>query len=166
MAYDKVVDSYVLDAGLKQIADAIREKAGTTDSLAFPAAMAEAIAAIEAGGGGGGIPSNITELAGGTYTAASKIGQTLKIVHGMGKTPSMAVLWSESTNTGGLGWGVFFGGGGGYFGSGKGTGLAYANLSGGWRRGEVLDSYELKPSLSGTGTSANAGDTFHWLAWV
>ena len=53
MAYDKAVDSSVLDAGLKQIADAIREKGGTTDSLAFPAAMAEAIAAIEAGGGGG-----------------------------------------------------------------------------------------------------------------
>ena len=52
MAYDKVIDSSVLDAGLKQIADAIREKGGTTDSLAFPAAMANAIAAIEAGGGG------------------------------------------------------------------------------------------------------------------
>lgn len=52
MAYDKVVDSAVLDAGLKQIADAIREKGGTFDNLAFPAAMAEAIAAIEAGGGG------------------------------------------------------------------------------------------------------------------
>ena len=51
MAYDKVVDSAVLNAGLKQIADAIREKGGTSDNLAFPAAMAEAIAAIEAGGG-------------------------------------------------------------------------------------------------------------------
>lgn len=50
MAYDKVIDSSVLDAGLKQIADAIREKGGTTDSLAFPQAMADAIAAIEAGG--------------------------------------------------------------------------------------------------------------------
>lgn len=62
MAFDKVVDSAVLDAGLKQIADAIREKGGTSDSLAFPAAMAEAIAAIEAGGGGGGslYISNIT----------------------------------------------------------------------------------------------------------
>jgi hypothetical protein len=50
MAYDKVVDSSVLDAGLKAIADAIREKAGTSDNLAFPTAMAEAVAAIEAGG--------------------------------------------------------------------------------------------------------------------
>lgn len=51
MAYDKVVDSAVLDAGLKQIADAIREKGGTSDNLDFPQAMADAIAAIEAGGG-------------------------------------------------------------------------------------------------------------------
>lgn len=50
MAYDKVVDSSVLDAGLKQIADAIREKGGTSDNLAFPTAMAEAIAAIDVGG--------------------------------------------------------------------------------------------------------------------
>lgn len=51
MAFDKVVDSSVLDAGLKQIADAIREKGGTSDNLAFPTAMAEAIAAIESGNG-------------------------------------------------------------------------------------------------------------------
>lgn len=48
MAYDKAVDSAVLDAGLKKIADAIREKAKSTDTLAFPDAMADAIAAIEA----------------------------------------------------------------------------------------------------------------------
>lgn len=51
MAYDKLCDSSVLDAGLKQIADAIREKGGTSDNLAFPAGMAEAIAAITAVGG-------------------------------------------------------------------------------------------------------------------
>lgn len=33
MAYDKVVDSSVLDNGLKAIADAIREKTGTTEKL-------------------------------------------------------------------------------------------------------------------------------------
>jgi hypothetical protein len=49
MAYDKVVDSSVLDAGLKQIADAIREKGGTSDNLEFPNAMTEAIAAIQSG---------------------------------------------------------------------------------------------------------------------
>lgn len=75
MAYDKVVDSAVLDAGLKQIADAIREKGGTSDTLAFPTAMAEAIAAIEAGGGG--------SFATGIITPAADT-QTLTIEHGLG----------------------------------------------------------------------------------
>lgn len=51
MAMDKAVDSAVLDAGLTVIANAIREKGGTSGSLAFPDGMAAAIAAIEAGGG-------------------------------------------------------------------------------------------------------------------
>lgn len=50
MAFDKVVDSAVLESGLTSIANAIREKAGTSDALAFPAGFAEAIAAIESGG--------------------------------------------------------------------------------------------------------------------
>lgn len=163
MAYDKVVDSAVLNAGLKQIADAIREKGGTSGNLAFPAAMADAIAAIQAGGG---IPSNIAEITGGTYTAASDVGQILSIEHGMGKTPTMAVIWSEATNAGSLGWALMFGGGGGYYGSAKGTNLAYANLGSATKRGEVLNSLYLEPSLSSSGTSARAGDTFHWLAWA
>ena len=54
MAYDKIVDSLALDAGLTQIADAIREKAGISDDLEFPTAMADAIAAIESDGSSGG----------------------------------------------------------------------------------------------------------------
>lgn len=56
MAFDKLVDSAALEANLKTVADAIREKAGTSGALAFPAGFAEAIAAISAGGGesGGG----------------------------------------------------------------------------------------------------------------
>ena len=49
MAYDKAVDSAVLDSTLTAIADAIREKGGTTDPIAFDA-MAAAVEAIEAGG--------------------------------------------------------------------------------------------------------------------
>lgn len=125
--------------------------------------LAALIAAIESGGG---IPSNITELAGGTYTAASDIRQTLYIPHGMGKTPNLAVIWSKSTNAGSLGWALMFGGGGGYYGTSKGTNLAYANLSSATKRGGVIDATNLQPSLANTGTSAAAGDTFYWLAWV
>ena len=49
MAYDKVVDSAVLDAGLTSIADGIRAKGGTTDTMSFPDGMVNAIAAIETG---------------------------------------------------------------------------------------------------------------------
>lgn len=47
-----IVNSTMLDAGLTQIANAIRAKGGTSAQLAFPDGMAAAIAAIEAGGGG------------------------------------------------------------------------------------------------------------------
>ena len=50
MAFDKVVDSSVLDSGLSQIADAIREKGGTTDELIFPSGFTTAIEGISSGG--------------------------------------------------------------------------------------------------------------------
>ena len=86
MAYDKVVDSSVLDAGLKQIADAIREKGGTSGSLAFPAAMAEAIAAIEAGGGGG------VSVVYGSFTPSSDV-KYYTVTHGLGKIPVLLLCW-------------------------------------------------------------------------
>jgi hypothetical protein len=56
MAYDKVVDSAALEAALKASADAIRGKTGGSGSIPWDAVkgFADAIAAIEAGGGGGG----------------------------------------------------------------------------------------------------------------
>jgi hypothetical protein len=85
MSYDKVVDSSVLDAGLKQIADAIRAKAGTSGNMAFPTAMAEAIAAIEAGGGGGG------NIAYGTVTAATT-NAAITVTHDLGVIPTIGVF--------------------------------------------------------------------------
>lgn len=54
MALDKVVDSAVLDAGMKSVADAIRSKGGTSDALVFPEGFVSAISAIQTGGGSGG----------------------------------------------------------------------------------------------------------------
>lgn len=51
MAYDKVIDSSVLEANLKSVANAIRTKGGTSANLAFPTGFVNAISAIEAGGG-------------------------------------------------------------------------------------------------------------------
>lgn len=51
MAYDKIVDSSVLDGNLTSIANAIREKAELTENFAFPQGFIEAISGIESGGG-------------------------------------------------------------------------------------------------------------------
>lgn len=47
MAYDKVIDSSVLEADLTSVANAIRSKGGTSANLAFPTGFVNAIAAIE-----------------------------------------------------------------------------------------------------------------------
>ena len=61
MALDKVVDSAVLDAGMKSVADAIRAKAGTTDLLAWPDGFKSAVDGIQTGGGTTpGAPGDIT----------------------------------------------------------------------------------------------------------
>lgn len=66
MAYDKVVDSAALDTQLTSIADAIRAKTGGSDSLVFPDGFSQAIAAIEAGGGGGNFTTGEFTLASST----------------------------------------------------------------------------------------------------
>ena len=51
MAYDKVVDSASLDAGLSSVANAIRKKSGTENGLTFPDGFVSAIEQIAVGGG-------------------------------------------------------------------------------------------------------------------
>ena len=65
MAIDKAIDSAQLNTDLTSIADAIREKAGLTDSFVFPEGFVEAIAGIEVGGG--------AKIATGTVTTNSGI---------------------------------------------------------------------------------------------
>ena len=68
MANYKVVDAEQLDADLAVVADAIREKGGTSDALAFPNGMADAVRAIE----GGGEEVFVVENTGVIYTAHIK----------------------------------------------------------------------------------------------
>lgn len=84
MAYDKAVDSAVLDTNLTAIANAIREKGGTSDPIAFDA-MANAIASIEAGGG----------VATGTVTLTAA-NEVVTIEHGLGEIPSVWALYLTS----------------------------------------------------------------------
>lgn len=48
-----MAERIVQEESLTTVADAIRAKGGTTDALPFPTGFADAIAAIQAGGGGG-----------------------------------------------------------------------------------------------------------------
>ena len=62
MAYDKVVDSTVLENGLSSIADAIREKGGLGDQLASPLTFPSGfVSAIEGLSGGGATEPYIEE---------------------------------------------------------------------------------------------------------
>lgn len=76
MAYDKVVDSSVLNAGLTQIADAIRGKSGASDALSFPAGF---VGAIE------GLSGGINATAG-TFTVAENT-RSYVLSHGLGEVP-------------------------------------------------------------------------------
>lgn len=49
MAYDKIIDSTKLDADITIIADAIREKSGTSGKMTFPSGMADAVRNIQTG---------------------------------------------------------------------------------------------------------------------
>lgn len=49
MAVDKLVDSAQLDSGLTQVANAIRTKGGTSESLAFPSGFVSAVESIPSG---------------------------------------------------------------------------------------------------------------------
>lgn len=51
MAEYKVVDAEKLDADLSSVADAIRTKGGTSESLTFPQGFVDAVGAISSGGG-------------------------------------------------------------------------------------------------------------------
>lgn len=87
MALDKIVDSAQLDGALTATADAIRDKTGGTEQIAWDAGkgFADAIAAIAAGGGG------TLAVNSGTITLAQSY-TPLNISHGCGKSPLAVFL--------------------------------------------------------------------------
>lgn len=94
MAYDKLVDSAALNSNLTYIANAIREKGGTSDTLAFPSGFVSAIAAIEAGGG---IYST-------TYTPTADERVNKVFTHKLGVVPNLFIVLSnaDASNTGNM----------------------------------------------------------------
>ena len=87
MADNKVVNTTQLEADLTSVANAIREKAGSTDSLAFPDGFVSAIGGIL------GMPSEIAELSTGVYVPASSANLTLE--HGLSQKPHFAVFCAK-----------------------------------------------------------------------
>lgn len=77
-----IVNRTMLDAGLTKIANAIRAKGGTSAQLAFPDGMADAIAAIEAGGGG-----ETYEIVSGMITSTINSGDDFTLYHNLGVAP-------------------------------------------------------------------------------
>lgn len=89
MAYDKVVDSAALDGALTDIADAIREKTGSTEKLTLEG-MATAITGLNVGSGG----------ASGIYMAQVTPAENvtnIRVQHNLGTTDILlAACWAES----------------------------------------------------------------------
>lgn len=106
MAEYKVVNADELDAGLTSIGDAIREKTGGTDALAFPDEMAEAVR---------GIMSSFDKFCCEEHTQVSdNTSGTQTIPHGLGEVPDVALLIpvnvpAELLNVKGTAGGIYIG---------------------------------------------------------
>lgn len=92
MALDKVIDSAKLDADLTSIADAIREKAGVSDSFVFPDGFVEAVSGISAGGGDSGL-----NLLHSSFSPAETT-VYLTINHGLGRVPQIIILAAKNAS--------------------------------------------------------------------
>lgn len=84
---------YSIEANtLTAIADAIREKGGTTDAI-FAEGMAAAIAAIEAGGGANVSDFGFTKAVFGTTIGSQSF------YHGMGEYPKLVVFYADDLSS-------------------------------------------------------------------
>ena len=97
MAYDKVVDSTVLNAGLTQIAGAIRAKTGTGGTLTFPSGFVSAIEGLSVG----------IKATAGTFTVA-QITTHYQLAHGLGEVPSLFFFGTDTKDTDFSGSSVYF----------------------------------------------------------
>lgn len=92
MAYDKIIDSQQLNTDLSNIATAIKEKSGISNSLTFPADFISAITNIY-----GGSANKYLRYESGTFelTEDKTIGNNspYKINHGLGEVPQVVIIW-------------------------------------------------------------------------
>ena len=102
MALDKAVDSAQLDAHLESVADAIREKGGTSAQLAFPADFVSAIEAISGG-------ESYTLLASGTYTVTAAADSMTIPIGTINGTIKCVTVETSDTRDGTYAWAMMLG---------------------------------------------------------
>ena len=74
----------------------VANKGGTVPASAVIGNLASAIASIQGGSGGGGLPDGITALDTGTYTPSSDQKSIVRIDHGLGVAPNFCIWMIEA----------------------------------------------------------------------
>ena len=87
---------FVNQSDLVSIADAIRAKAESSDSLVFPSGFVDAIANIVTSSG---VPSGFSAFATGVFVPASDLLSTQNIEHGLGVTPNFFYIVRKALET-------------------------------------------------------------------
>ena len=156
MADNKVVNTTQLEADLTSVANAIREKAGSTDSLAFPDGFVSAIGGIL------GMPSEIAELSTGVYVPASSANLTLE--HGLSQKPHFAVFCAPVISSTGTSSVVFMSSikdGSDY------TFKAYAGYAGGnWTNCSQVNGYLFADKITMYSPTLTVGTTYYWVCGI
>lgn len=94
-----MADYLIQDTTLDAIVDAINAKTGGSSAMT-PAQMVTAIGTIS-GGGGGSLPSVITNIDGGVFTPVNDLaGANFWINHNLGVVPKGFVIWTEDEISG------------------------------------------------------------------
>lgn len=90
MSYDKLVDSAKLDADLHSVADAIREKARTSEEMVFPDGFVKTIQAISSNASG-----FIYDMGEFILDADTVSGKNISVPHSLGIIPEFICVWTD-----------------------------------------------------------------------
>lgn len=97
MAFDKTIDSTLLDGALKLTADAIREKIGVNESISWDISrgFADAVRLIESGG----LPEGWAM--GQFNTTAETMVGNFPVEHGLGAMPNVVLIFGDQPHSSG-----------------------------------------------------------------
>lgn len=164
MADNKVVNATQLDADLTLIADAIREKDGSSASLKFPSDFVSAIASIVS------VPSNISALASGTITLTEQ-NSKLTLEHNLGVAPNFYFVRAQEAFNSTAHNSKIFTSYGADIGGNELEHLAYyTSSSGAFGTKQVAGSFwsltDTLNTMDASGYYYKAGCIYHWICGV